>query len=213
MERYTSVIAVFLKTDYLQWMAPLPLCFVTSSKKKLAEFLHAVGDNTIAHVSMDLPELQGDPETVAREKARAASRIYGGPVLVEDVSLCFNAYKGLPGVYVKSFLTAVGPSGLCNMLLPYEDKSAYALCIYAFCDVTVDDKPALFTGRADGRIVPPRGPQTFGWDCIFEPLEGGGKTYAEMEMVEKSAISHRGKALEKVKAFLTNLGVKVPCVK
>ena len=189
-------------------MTHLPLCFVTTSQRKLTEFLHKVGDDTITHLNIDLPELQGDPETVAREKARAASRIYGGPVLVEDVSLCFNAYKGLPGVYVKPFLTAIGPSGLYNMLSAYKDKSAYALCIYAYCDVTVDDTPILFTGRADGRIVTPRGAETFGWDCIFEPSEGGGRTYAEMEITEKSAISHRGKALEKVKTFLTELRSK-----
>lgn len=189
-------------------MSPLPLCFVTSSQKKLDEFLHEVGNDTIIHLNIDLPELQGDPETVACEKARTASQRYGGPVLTEDVSLCFNAYKGLPGVYVKSFLTAIGPLGLYNMLSPYEDKSAYALCIYAFCDVTVDDKPILFTGRADGKIVSPRGPQTFGWDCVFEPIEGGGKTYAEMNITEKGSVSHRGKALEKVKEFLADMKSK-----
>lgn len=182
----------------------LPLCFVTSSQKKLTEFRYLVTDDTIVHLDADLPELQGDPATVAREKARAASRAYGGPVLVEDVSLCFNAYKGLPGVYIKHFLGAVGPAGLYNMMMPYEDRSAYALCIYAFCDITVSDEVTLFEGRADGTIVSPRGPQTFGWDCVFEPLAGGGKTYAELSPAEKGAISHRGKALEKVRVFLAS---------
>lgn len=40
----------------------------------------------------------------------------GGAVMVEDTSLCFNAYKGLPGPYVKWFLQKVGPDGLYKML-------------------------------------------------------------------------------------------------
>lgn len=40
----------------------------------------------------------------------------GGAVMVEDTSLCFNAYKGLPGPYVKWFLQKVGPDGLYRML-------------------------------------------------------------------------------------------------
>ena len=47
--------------------------------------------------SIDLPELQGDPIDIAKEKCLLASREIEGPTLVEDTSLCFNALKGLPG--------------------------------------------------------------------------------------------------------------------
>jgi inosine triphosphate pyrophosphatase len=47
-----------------------------------------------------VPELQGEPEDISREKARLAAREIGGPVLVEDTCLCFNALKGLPGPYM-----------------------------------------------------------------------------------------------------------------
>ena len=56
----------------------------------------------------------------------------GGAVIVEDTCLCFEAYKGLPGAYVKWFLKKVGLEGLNNMLAAYEDKRAYALCSFAF---------------------------------------------------------------------------------
>jgi inosine triphosphate pyrophosphatase len=59
----------------------------------------------------------------------------------------------------------------------------------------------VFEGRTEGKIVEARGPTDFGWDPIFEPEEGVGKTYAEMPKEEKNLISHRGRALEKVKAF------------
>eukprot|EP01052_Picozoa_sp_SAG31_P019692 SAG31_NODE_1447_length_8308_cov_58.914881_4_plen_72_part_00 len=53
-----------------------------------------------------------------------------------------------------------------------------------------------------GSIVSARGPLDFGWDPIFQPDEGGGKTYAELTKEEKNAISHRGKALEKLRTWL-----------
>lgn len=56
-----------------------------------------------------------------------------GPVMVEDTGLCFDALGGLPGPYIKWFLDGVGRSGLNSMLQSFEDKSAYAQCIFAFC--------------------------------------------------------------------------------
>ena len=50
---------------------------------------------------IDLPELQGTPEDVSREKCKLAAKEVNGPVLVEDTSLCFNALNSLPGVYIK----------------------------------------------------------------------------------------------------------------
>ena len=58
---------------------------------------------------MDLDELQGEPEFIAMRKAKMASYLLnGGPVIIEDVSLCFNALKGLPGPYIKSFIDKIG---------------------------------------------------------------------------------------------------------
>jgi hypothetical protein len=48
----------------------------------------------------------------------------------------------------------------------------------------------VFVGRTDGRIVPARGDNQFGWDPVFEP-EGFGETYAEMDKGVKNTISHR----------------------
>jgi inosine triphosphate pyrophosphatase len=50
---------------------------------------------------VDLPELQGEPEDIAREKCRIAAEALQRPVITEDTSLCFNALGGLPGPYIK----------------------------------------------------------------------------------------------------------------
>jgi inosine triphosphate pyrophosphatase len=56
---------------------------------------------SVQPAKLDLPELQGEPEDISREKCRIAARQLGGAVMVEDTSLCFNALKGLPGVIWK----------------------------------------------------------------------------------------------------------------
>ena len=66
------------------------------------------------------------------------------------------------------------------MLNGFEDKTAYAMCIYAFCE-SPDSEPILFTGKCKGLIVPPQGESDFGWDPIFMP-EGYNKTFAQLDL-------------------------------
>lgn len=51
-------------------------------------------------------------------------------------------------------------------------------------------EPQVFVGRTEGRIVPARGPVSFGWDPVFEP-QGFRETYAQMDKTVKNTISHR----------------------
>ena len=76
--------------------------------------------------SFDLDELQGAPEFIASRKAKEATQHCDTAVMIEDVSLCFNAMKGLPGPYIKDFLTKLGREGLVQMLSGFEDKTAFA---------------------------------------------------------------------------------------
>jgi inosine triphosphate pyrophosphatase len=115
----------------------------------------------LTSAKIDLPELQGEPEEVAREKCKIAAKAVNGPVLTEDTSLCFNALGGLPGIYIKWFLEKLGHEGLNNLLMAYPDKSAYAQCIFAF-SLGPDEEPLVFVGRTPGKIVPARGPLNFG---------------------------------------------------
>ena len=146
----------------------------------------------LGSVALDLPELQGTPEEVARAKCASAAAAVGGCVLTEDTSLCFTALGGLPGVYVRPFLEAVGPEGLHALLAAFPDKTAYAQTVFALCEGP-GSEPVLFVGRTSGMIVAPRGSRAFGWDSCFQP-DTGERTYGEMEKAEKNAVSHRGKA-------------------
>lgn len=141
-----------------------PITFVTGNAKKLEEFKAILGPSfhvPLTSKALDLPELQGDPLDVAREKCKTAAKLINGPVITEDTSLCFNALNGLPGVYIKWFLEKCGHDGLNKMLDGFEDRSAYAQCIFSFCEGE-GQEVKQFVGRTHGRIVDARGPKDFG---------------------------------------------------
>ena len=161
---------------------------------------------TVDAKKLDLPELQGEPEDIAREKCRLAAIEVGGAVMVEDTCLCFNALHGLPGPYVKWFLEKVGHDGLNKMLVGFEDKTAYAQCTFAYTPGPEYD-PLVFVGRTPGRIVSARGPTEFGWDPIFQP-DGFEETYAEMDKAIKNTISHRYRALDALRTYLLEHATK-----
>lgn len=207
---------------------PTQITFVTGSAKKLEEVKRILdsktpppgasdsGDGSAGTGSKssngryqlknekvgDLPELQGKPIDVAREKCLAAAEKVGGAVITEDTSLCFNALNGLPGPYIRWFMESCGLEGLVKMIEAFEDKTGYAQTVVAFCPGPGRD-PVVFDGRTAGNIVSPRGSGNFGWDPIFEPTQGaGGKTYAEMTPQEKDAISHRSRAFQQLRDYL-----------
>ena len=191
-----------------------PLTFVTGNRKKLEEVSQILQDNENTHFELvnekiDLPELQGDPISIAEEKCRIAAKKIGGACFTEDTSLCFNALGGMPGPYIKWFLENCGHEGLNKMLDGFDDRSAYAQTVIAFT-TGPNEEVFTFDGRTNGKVVLPRGPPNFGWDPIFEPDEGKGKTYAEMAPEEKNAISHRSRSLAKFKQFLADKFASVP---
>jgi inosine triphosphate pyrophosphatase len=172
--------------------------FVTGNENKLKEARQILSHFDIENVELDLPELQGEREEVILEKARLAAKQLGKTCFVDDTSLCFNALKGLPGVYIKHFLEKLGRKGLFNLLKPYEDKGGEAVAMIGYCEPGKD--PIVFEGVTKGTIVEPKGDR-FGWDPIFQP-DGYDQTYAEMSQEEKNEISHRKKALQKFNEWL-----------
>lgn len=93
-------------------------------------------------------------------------------------------------------------AGLNTLLQGFPSTRATALCTFAYSPGP-GQEPILFEGRTEGNIVPSRGPEHFGWDSIFQPEDKGGhRTYAEMDGKEKNEISHRYRALEKLRLYL-----------
>lgn len=122
--------------------------FITGNANKLREvkaILEGAG-LTVTSQNLDLEEVQGTIEQVTESKCRRAAEQVGGPVLVDDTSLCFNALGGLPGPYIKWFMATIGHQGLNNLLAAYEDKSAEAVATFGYCEGP-GQEVKLFQGR------------------------------------------------------------------
>ena len=188
---------------YFEQVMSWKITFVTGNANKLKEVQKYLENSNInlTSKSIDLPELQGKcTKDIAIQKCKEAASILNCPVFTEDTSLCFRALNDLPGPYIKWFLSSIGHEGLNKMLVGFNDNRAYAVCTFCY-SAGKDCEVVVFEGITEGRIVPARGPLTFGWDPIFEPLEGNGLTFAEMNIEQKQAISHRGRALDQLSEY------------
>lgn len=182
----------------------MKLVFVTSSDHKYRE-AQAILGVSLHRQSLDLPEVQGlDVVALAKEKAALAHSRLHAPVLVEDTSLELVALGGFPGPLVRWLLQAAGPEAIPKMLVGFGDFRAVART----AAVVFDGKQYfLGLGEVPGHIVSsPRGQGGFGWDVIFAPGEGGGRTYAEMSPQEKNGCSHRAQALLHLRRVLEEHG-------
>lgn len=176
--------------------------YVTGNAGKFREAQLILSHWELEQVSVDIPELQGDQKTIVQAKARKAVEILQRPLIVEDVGLYCNALKGLPGPYVKDFLTHLGEEGLADLIHRYEDHRCTFICTAAYIKPDID--PILFDGQLSGKIVKPKGTLRHGhvsWNTIFQ-ADGFDKTFAEMSLDELARLSGRSQALNKLREYL-----------
>lgn len=183
------------------------ITFASSNKDKAVQvgrYLHVPVDYT----SLSIPEIQSlDLHEVVRQKAKEAYRQLQKPVLVDDASLSFSALGRLPGPFINQFLQELGTEGLCRLLDNYPDRSAIATAALALHNGI---EIVVFDASIKGRIAEkPLGDNGYGWDAIFIP-EGHERTRGEMtkEDSERDNTSVRKKVIEKVEAYLSNLGLR-----
>lgn len=97
-------------------MTTMDLIFITGNARKFAEVQAVLPD--IQQVDIDLPEIQSlDPHAIIRYKLAEAQKIYPhSQIIVEDTSLIFDAWHGLPGPLIKWYLQTVKDIGLWDMI-------------------------------------------------------------------------------------------------
>ncbi|HSX28418.1 MAG TPA: non-canonical purine NTP pyrophosphatase [Candidatus Saccharimonadales bacterium] len=179
------------------------LTFITGNAGKAAYVAKALGQ-LIDHHKLDLDELQSmDLRTIVAHKVQQAYDHLQAPVLVEDVALECHALGRLPGPFIKWFIEEAGNQKICDMLGAFEDRSATARICYGLHDGTTVQ---FFEASMEGHIAAaPRGGQGFGWDQIFVS-QGMDRTRAELTEAENHATSMRYEPLQKIAAWLKNLG-------
>jgi XTP/dITP diphosphohydrolase len=183
--------------------------------KKRVEILEILGDLGLELRDLttwaDAPEVVEDGTTFeenARKKASELARYLHQWVLGEDSGLVVPALNGRPGVYSARYAGRQGDDEANNNRLlaelaplPADRRAAYYVCTAALADPAGEVK-AVTEGRCHGIIVSERrGTGGFGYDPLFLIPEYH-KTFGELSSVVKHALSHRAKALAKLRPAL-----------
>jgi len=147
----------------------------------------------------------------ARLKAAAIAAATGEPAVADDTGLLVDALDGAPGVYSARF-AGEGATYAANVAKLLEELAGVEPGRRTARFETValvrwpDGRELAATGAVDGVIATEaRGERGFGYDPVFIPLEGDGRTFAELLPVEKHAVSHRGRAFRALAADLAKL--------
>lgn len=179
------------------------LILVSSNPNKGIEAERILGV-PLLRVSITLPEIQAATvEDITRYKVEVARTKGYERLIVEDVSLGFDALGNFPGPYVRWLLEAAGGKGLAAIAYALNDRGARAQCCVGYWN---GRSVKTFIGETAGEIlVQPRGERHFGWDAWFQP-RGSAKTFAEMTDGEKDAVSHRGRAYRQLGEWLRKEG-------
>lgn len=160
-----------------------------------------------AGVASDPEENAETFEGNARIKARAAHEVSGRAVLADDSGLEVDALQGEPGVRSARYAGVHGDDAANNRKLleklagiPDAERTARFVCALVFVDE--DGTELTARGTVEGRIgYEEKGTEGFGYDPLFLPDDfGDSRTFAEVSQSEKTAISHRGRALNDLKA-------------
>jgi len=178
----------------------------SANPDKVKEILEIVGPlgieveprpTTVPDVDETADTLEGN----ARLKAMAIATAVGLPALADDTGLEVDFLGRAPGVHTARYagIDATYADNVALLLeslrsVPAEQRTARFITVAMVC--WPDGREALAEGIVRGHIAPePLGDSGFGYDPVFIPDEGDGRTFAEMSDAEKHAMSHRGRAL------------------
>jgi XTP/dITP diphosphohydrolase len=172
------------------------VALVTSNLHKLEEFQHGLAPlgYKVVHLPVECDEIQAD--TLEEVVDRCLDEVVGmghRNIILDDSGLFVDMLKGFPGVYSSYVFSTIGNEGILKLLHGTgERKARFECCIGCQMDGV---GRIVVKGSSPGKIISEkRGKLGFGYDPIFVP-DGSERTFAEMEMNEKNAFSHRGNAM------------------
>lgn len=179
--------------------------------EEISRILAPLNIKVVSAVDLNLPDVEETGETFtenACQKAIGLAKLSGEFCLADDSGLCVDALGGRPGVYSARYAPNRDfDKGIDKLLAEMEqvgatNRDAHFSCVMALANPNTLECE-VFEGRVNGKIITQKsGNGGFGYDPVFVPVEGDGRTFAEMSAEEKAKISHRGRALE---AFVRSL--------
>ncbi len=185
----------------------MKLVLATANPDKAREiealFRERMPDLELLPRPVDVDDVDETGETLvdnARLKAQALVDATGLPAVADDTGLEVDALDGAPGVFSSRFAGegATYDDNVRKLLTELEGVAVDGRTA-RFTTVAVvrwpDGREVVTSGSVEGVITEgARGAGGFGYDPVFQPVEGGGRTFAEMAADEKHALSHRGRA-------------------
>jgi XTP/dITP diphosphohydrolase len=176
------------------WMATSNIHKYLEAKKILEKFCIK-----LTQLNMERVEIQADDPKVIAEYSLKKIEV-NLPILVEDSGLYIDKILGFPGPYSSYVLRTIENAGILKLMKNEEFRRARFLSVVAFKD---EENFKTFIGEIRGNIAHEiRGTKGFGYDPIFIPKEGDGRTFGEMSMEEKNKMSHRARAFRALGSWI-----------
>jgi len=185
------------------------LLLATGNAHKLAEVQALLGEPWLVVASDPAVEETGSTfEENALLKARAVAASAGEVAIADDSGIEIDALGGAPGV--RSARWADEGDWISRVLrelagVPEAGRGCRYVCAAAAVWPDPHAREFVVRGVVEGRVAEaPRGTGGFGYDPIMVPIEGDGRTFAEMSEAEKHALSHRGRAFRRLAPHLVD---------
>jgi len=142
-------------------------------------------------------EIQSDRlSEIASFSALNAARLRRREVVAEDAGFFVDALRGFPGPYSSYVFRTLGVHGILRLMQKAKQRDASFKAVVAYCHPR--GQPICFSGVVRGRVSDrPLGEHGFGFDPIFIPNDGDGRTFAQMRVEEKNRFSHRAMAFRR----------------
>ena len=159
---------------------------------------------------LEIPDVTETGETFEENallKAVTIAKFAGIPAIADDSGLAVDALNGAPGILSARWSGGGDIENINKLLtetknLPVSQRGAKFVAVIAIAKPTGEN--LIVRGELLGKIRrSPEGAHGFGYDPIFEPINGDGRTLAQMTPAEKDAISHRAAALAKITPMIT----------
>lgn len=192
-------------------MSKLKLVFATNNKNKLKEVQAMLTNFEIVSLADiecfdEIPETAKTLEGNAILKANYITKKYGLNCFADDTGLEVEALNNEPGVFSARYAGSENNSdaNMDKLLSNLQNNANRKAQFRTAVALNLKDEQLVFEGICEGEILTKKtGESGFGYDPIFKP-NGFHKSFAEMNLTEKGAISHRGKAIQKLVNFLKN---------
>ncbi len=175
------------------------LYIVTGNPMKFEELATGLGEFfDCEQRDCNEPEIQGTPEEIIRYKAMEAYKKFNQAVLVDDVSLHFDALNGFPGPYIKDFFKCFSPYEMGMKFAGSKIKATSWFGLYRGSEDIL-----IAEGTINGKVVEPKNEDHQGrWFDLFVQVDGTDKPMIEFTYEEKNKFSHRGLAMQKLLEIL-----------